>query len=593
MARDSLIDLEKHRLLLEDNINQLRTALQHWQTWDAEYETLKEEVEAASDPSPAELETIREGYEGELVTKKEIGEIFGLGNLRSQDQIINLLDRRIDYVTKSIESLQKQLETAENKYAVASVISQPDAQDEEGQPMTEIIEELDDDDNVISYRLNQPGESMSHIREALNKAGIKDLPELDNDTGNGPSKAAKELSTASREVEAATAPTRAEPVPKKSPKKNVSFADDTEPIDEAEPSARRPMVRRVQNIMETAKDQDKIIHQPVIPEDEDAEDAALRAEMLKYSMGEVGAVVAELQLEEGYTDEEDYEFEYTDEEEEEEDDDDDDKYGRYTGRIVTDDYKQRMLELEEKLGVKSRFTVKEEAKAAAAAAEAGDNSDADDTCIGRIKVNHDATSSSSATQLDPPKSIIKEKQPNGASGKKKKGVSFADSLDIAPEEETIAPILKERQPVEPLSDVIVERSPATKQNEAKSARKPSRFKKSRDETPQDISKGPMDIIASFLDQDRPIAPTGPNGKTLADALVERETVPRPMPAEDEFDDFMIQSEVADEHQRLRRKFITREGGFLKENESAIMPLDEPEDGREKPSRFKAARLSRQ
>jgi unconventional prefoldin RPB5 interactor 1 len=59
------------------------------------------------------------------------------------------------------------------------------------------------------------------------------------------------------------------------------------------------------------------------------------------------------------------------------------------------------------------------------------------------------------------------------------------------------------------------------------------------------------------------------------------------------DDSMLDSEVADEHQRMRRRFIQREGGFLKEDDSPVQQLDETEGGRERMSRFKAARLSRQ
>ena len=41
---ESVIDLERHRLQLEKNISKLQKSLQHWQTWEAEYEGLKEEI---------------------------------------------------------------------------------------------------------------------------------------------------------------------------------------------------------------------------------------------------------------------------------------------------------------------------------------------------------------------------------------------------------------------------------------------------------------------------------------------------------------------------------------------------------------------
>lgn len=43
-VKDSLVNLENHRLRLEENLVKLRQSLQHWQTWEAEYEGLKEEI---------------------------------------------------------------------------------------------------------------------------------------------------------------------------------------------------------------------------------------------------------------------------------------------------------------------------------------------------------------------------------------------------------------------------------------------------------------------------------------------------------------------------------------------------------------------
>ena len=43
-VRDSLADLERYRLQLEENINKLQASLRHWQTWEIEYEGMKEEI---------------------------------------------------------------------------------------------------------------------------------------------------------------------------------------------------------------------------------------------------------------------------------------------------------------------------------------------------------------------------------------------------------------------------------------------------------------------------------------------------------------------------------------------------------------------
>lgn len=45
-----------------------------------------------------------------------------------------------------------------------------------------------------------------------------------------------------------------------------------------------------------------------------------------------------------------------------------------------------------------------------------------------------------------------------------------------------------------------------------------------------------------------------------------------------------------EYHKMRNKFIGQAGGFLKNEESEIVPLTEEEGGSRKLSRFKAARL---
>ncbi|KAI9171689.1 hypothetical protein HJFPF1_01177 [Paramyrothecium foliicola] len=592
-VKDSFLDLERHRAQLEDNIKGLKKALNHWRTWDLEYEALKEEVEAipagGTDASHAtELRRIQDAFEGELLDKDEVLEIFGQKRLKSTSQIKNILERRIDYVTTNIETLSKQLEAVENKYAAATVISQPDATDDDGQPITDIVEELDEDDNVLSYRLMQPGDSLPQVREALEKAGVKDL-------GAQQQPSQQQESAGSRpndnlQDNAVPLETRTQSITSIAPpsKKEVTFSEDTKPSSESPPSPQLSRAaKRVARIMEDAKAQENWKSEaPVIPDDEDPEDAALRQEMLKYSMGEVGAVVAELQLEEMGSDEEMEDFGYSDEED---DGDDEDKYGRSKSSVLTDDYRTRMLELEKKLGIKSSSS------ATPAEADDDDDSSVDNEGIGRIVVKHEpeelsSTSGPTSTSPAPLKSALKSATPG------KKGVRFSQSLDIAPSDEASSLERSEtKAKVEPVSEMIVERSGHSKPPETTATRKPSRFKRSRDEVPANASipRGPLDVKTPIFDEPTvEPPPTGPEGQTIADKLVERDTTSKPVYFDD-IDDSMIQAEVADEHQRLRKKFIQREGGFLKEDESAIQPLDESEGGRERMSRFKAARLSKQ
>ncbi|KAM0260810.1 hypothetical protein ACHAQJ_002577 [Trichoderma viride] len=614
-ARDSFLDLEKHRLRLEDNVSKLQKALQHWQTWDAEYETLKEEVEAVTAADQTEeLHRIHGEFDGELLSGTEIDEIFGQPNLKTKEQIINVLERRIDYVSKNIETLQKQLETAENKHAAATIVSQPDATDEDGQPILDIVEQLDDDDNVVSFRLNKPGESFGNVEALLKKAGISDDWKPKAEEKETVSKTTKDQEESSKSNEPsldAVAPlkppstkpsstrsssTKASSTkPEYEAKKSVSFSEDTKSAEEPE-SDISWRAKRVKEIMSSAKVQEDISMQAaVIPKDESPEEAALRQQMLRYGMSEVGAVVAELELEEGDSDEDSETDEGFDDEFDDEEEDDEDEYGRYKGSVVTDKYRQRMLQLEQKLGIKSHSSksqpkiVKEESGDDDDDAENGEG-------IGRITVNREieSSASSAAPKAVPPKSNLKEK-PIGDS-EAKKGVRFASDLDIAPESEPSASAVSEKKKdiVDPLSD-IVERTSASKsaKSPTQPAKRASRFKKNRDNTDSAsaVPKGPLDIRPKFIEEQRQQVPTGPEGAIIADTLVERGSTAAAIPP-DEVNDVMSNQEVADEYQRMRRKFIQREGGFLKPDESPIKPIYDEED-QEPMSRFKAARLSRQ
>lgn len=46
---DSIVGLERTRLRLEQEFHKLQESLLHWQTWEAEYEGFKEEIQALGD----------------------------------------------------------------------------------------------------------------------------------------------------------------------------------------------------------------------------------------------------------------------------------------------------------------------------------------------------------------------------------------------------------------------------------------------------------------------------------------------------------------------------------------------------------------
>jgi unconventional prefoldin RPB5 interactor 1 len=81
--------------------------------------------------------------------------------------------------------------------------------------------------------------------------------------------------------------------------------------------------------------------------------------------------------------------------------------------------------------------------------------------------------------------------------------------------------------------------------------------------------------------------------TLAPTIVERDVpLDTSVPEPDELDPQLLHQEVATEYHRMRNRMIQRQGGFMKEDESEVVPFSEEEGGPKKMSRFKAARLAR-
>lgn len=585
--KDSFLDLERHRQLLEENIEKLRKSLRHWQLWEAEYEGLKEEILAISPPPDRDqLLVIGEGYEGQLVTRKEVTDLLGTSS-RTSAQVVNLLDRRIDYVEQNVKTVQKQLEVAENKLAAASVISTPEVLNEDGLPMIEIMEELDDEGNIISSSVRTPSDTKPQLLEVLQKAGVKDLP-----TATSSSSANVQESSASSSQDVASN----DKIPSKIIKKEVAFAENTKPGTVTEKSEN---AQRLEEVMRRAKESEaKSTEAPIIPTDESPDDTALRREMLQYSMSDVGAIVAELKLEEGSDwEEEDYEEEDTDSSDEE------DAFGRSKKSVIDDKLRQKMIELEKRLGVRAMENIGKKASDYETVTEG----------IGRVTIS---------TDKEAPKSNLKSGnvEKDGSEAKvgtnglsRKKSVRFAENLDISPApkpNETPAP--EPRRTQAPVSD-IVERNPPAQVIAPVAQKKPSRFKAARagnnlngplstpnfslplfpakPTTPKPFST-PIQFTSS--QENARTTPTGPLNKTLATTIVERDIPSNASPSEpDELDPALLNQEVATEYHKMRNRMIQRQGGFLKEEESEIVPFSEEEGGPRKVSRFMAARLARQ
>lgn len=591
-VRDSFLDLERHRQLLEENIEKLRKTLRHWQLWEAEYEGLKEEILAA-DPKPnrKQLVALAREYDGKLVDIKEVNEILG-SDTRDAVQVVNILDRRIDYVEQNVRTIQKQIETAENKMAAATIISTPEVRNEDGLPLTEIMEELDEDGNIISSHTTTPGSAKPQLLEVLKKAGVE-VPHTSESetTSHSTSEPASDkidkisLANGSENRNAAQATTD-------SAKKSVRFSEDTMSGPEVTTSN---TAKRVENIMRQAKQSEaKPTDAPIIPTDEPADDAALRREMIQYGLQEVGAVVAELNLEENSDwSDEDYD-------EAESNTDDEDEFGRSKGTLVDDDLRQRMIELEERLGVRMMENIGNKAS----------DYDVVQEGIGRIKIN---SSPDVASREEP------QKEP-GAEKNSKKSVRFSENIDIStpPQPPTNSQSRDTEMPLSaPISD-IVERAAPGEFNGSALEKKASRFKAEKAATvtpingplalPSGNPSGPLlslqpaktsqpkpfsqPIAFDHTHSQRRTAPTGPEGKTLTSTIVERDVPLDNAQEPDDLDPYLMHQEVATEYHRMRNRMIQRQGGFAKKDESEIVPFTEEEGGPKKMSRFKAARLAR-
>jgi unconventional prefoldin RPB5 interactor 1 len=572
--RDSFLDLERHRQLLESNIEKLRKSLQHWQTREAEYEGLKEDI-AAVGPAPSREKLVSIGceYDGKLVTPAEVEDILGVKVLRNADQVKNVLDRRIDYVSRNVKALEQQLEAAENKLAQATIISTPEVRNEEGLPLTEIIEELDEEGNVLSGRTETQGRARGQLLEVLEKAGVKGLPKVEDN--QPPEGSATDSKVNSEVVKEGEEEEEIHSVSSTLAKKSVRFEE------EVKSDAKRQKSwtsNQLEDLNELYKHQEISTKEPpIVPTDESPEDAALRKEMLEYSMSEVGAVVAELDLEEGsdFYDDDDYEDTSSIEDKE-------DEHGRSTKKVVDEDLRRQMIEIEQRLGARMMQNVGPNPQV-----QIGDGKTGDVTF---------------------PQENIKKALKSAEPSRTKKGVRFAEELDIS---HTPQPLQAQNPQVKlssksPVGDIVERGPPAlVPVTTTTPPQNVSRFKSAR------AAKAPLQASAviedgvssdngSFSITNGRVLPQNNtptnslNGKTIADQIIERQ-VPITVPPEpDEFDPALLRQEVTNEYHRSRNRMIQKQGGFLKDldEESDIVPLTEEEGGPKKMSRFKAARLAR-
>lgn len=542
---------------------------------------------------------------------------------RTKEQVISLLDRRIDYVRENVRVLERRVADAQRKLenwmgaiAVEDEEEGSGRDEDDGQkellPVTEIVEELDEEGNVVKGETMRAGESAAELLDMLKKAGVDGLKE-------------GEESRAPVEQGAATG---VSPLEDGEVRGAISNSGQSVTPVENTPSVSNVLVKDTPTsgtVLDDSKDNDD--DSIVMEVDESPEDAALRREMIQYGLQEVGAVVAELEL-----DDDGSEFSVSDEDYDDDDegDEDEDEYGRSTRRMIDEDYHRQMRELEEKLNARSIQNIGPDAS--------GLPEEVQRELNGELK-----------------KVTLKEqgdaKPPEKKTSKPTKRVAFAEELDIAPDPAPPPPPTQTQMKdkvvttpeVAPIQDQIVERTEKDRTvdaSEAKQPKKVSRFRSARQAkestpattpaptvphsnpqrahstlpAPHDITLFPakaaepkpfsQPIIYPNEPETPPVVKSTPT-KILQDTLVERpvssNTSSTPAPPDhdlDDFDEAIHQREIASEFYRMRNRKIQQEGGFLQDDEDEVIPIDEDAaveetgEGR-KMSRFMAARLRQQ
>jgi unconventional prefoldin RPB5 interactor 1 len=569
MDRSVLDRVEAQLAELEANIARLKKALHHWQTLELDYEGLREEFHLLPEDSSTEtcLQTARD-FKPVLVDDKDLQSLLkdAKASSRTPQQLAHLLSKRVDYVGKNAGTIKKQLVDAERKRNALLLAQDPEHQDEAALPLAEIMEELDDSGNVVSSKIELPGSKVDKVVEAIEKVGaggVKEVNEL--------------LSKAKP-----SSPVRDED-------------DDDEMVEDADtgsvPSPKDDSVKPPYNQLDTP------------------DEARLRQEMHEYqAMDEVGAIVAELDMAEGSSDvsydpddddmilgsDFDYEFD-------EDDDESEDDTGKAKHPVISDAYKRKMQELEEKLGLKNLTNLGPDPDLPSNVKKELDRPSAAEAARKAAIAREEKSRQKLAVEddKDAKKSSLKTSGTTAEKKPKKKSVAFSEAIDIAKEAppppnqtlvsraKPVSQIISKPDP-SPLNDTVIERSANDEVSAAPApapAEKTSRFKQARQSQP-----------SKSASEDRPL---------VAPKVLERPEVNDPTlnlpPDPAAIDDEMHRREIALEYHKMRNRHIRNQGGFVEHydedgeledfDDDMQYTLTDPKTGEVKRvSRFKAARL---
>lgn len=645
MEDAGLVQVEQQRQELEANISKLRKSLQHWQTWEIEYDGLREEIASLPPGSnKKDILAVAKDFGARLVDEKELESIVGgdRGPLREQSQIVSLLTKRVDYVSRNARTLENLVSDAQRKRRALSLAEAADFEEDAALPLAEIVEEMDDKGNVVSSRVETPGSAAPQLADVLKKAGVDDMAEPDDIRSNSEDSIRNAKSSEPKPTAEMTRPPSESPLEvlgtvkeanaqkfselttdaielgevlrddeSHSKQEGRSFSDSSKvdnplrskmPVSQCKTDA-RPIAAESEDY---GKRETNVSENTAVCADDTPEEAALRSEMVQYGLGEVGAIVAELDLEDGGSDatsgddEADFSFDSDFDE-----DDSEDETGMAKRPALSRKYLAKMKMLETKHGIKAMQNL-------------GPDASNLPTDVQKTLENPSAIQAASDATLDRDKEAAQvaragPKQPKKVSDKPQKRVSFAQDLDIALEKRPESKIRKRSNVrperlnlVEPIADQIVEhQTPTTSADGAQAAtpateRSPSRFKIAREATPQTplLPPSPTSRALPGSSVDGTADSMSAPPKTHSHIVIERDIITNPKPPDpDDIDDGIHHQEIASEYHKLRNRMIQRQGGFVGSGEAEnydeeLRPLPMiDEDGKEKKiSRFRAARL---
>ncbi|ETN38318.1 uncharacterized protein HMPREF1541_06352 [Cyphellophora europaea CBS 101466] len=600
-----LVRVETQRLALEESVARLRESLRHWQNLELDYEGLREEFELLPDTSSKEecLQAARD-FKSVVVDEDDLQSLMrdAKNGDRSPRQLASLLSKRVDYVSRNADTIRKQILADEKKLNALLLVEDPELREDAGLPLTEITEELDDSGNVVSSKVERPGEETSALADVLEKAGVEGLK-----TKDGKLEVSDEPQSTNATVASSSKASLIKP----------SLPDVNE-MDDDSSSADEELQRKDMPVTVPVPGENPI---PVNIRDT-AEEAKLRREMLEYGLDEVGAIVAELDLQENASDvsyDEDEDVGLVMDSDFEDDDDEDaseDEFGRVRAPVISEKYKQKMEELEKKLGLTDLKNLGPTPELPSHIQEALNRPPAAEAARKAAIAREEAVSSqyTAVSKLD-----------RKGEKAKKKSVAFAENLDIAkeaPSHRKAEEAPPTKSAINPVGEAVIERSePADSEPPAPPApaptKKTSHFKAAREaagasppaQTSTTSSQLPKSAASTKKNNQQ--AQPHPSGLALnqedrplvAPTVFERATPTStlaPHPAD--IDDEMHRREIAMDYHKLRNRRIHAQGGFVRstaeedeEMEEMLgnSVLEDPETGEVKRvSRFKAARLMR-